>query len=213
MYAGIRRLAWIVLLASPLWGQSGERISSFDSRIAVNADGTLNVRETITVLAQGRKIRHGIYRDFPTKYKDALGNQYDVAFSVIGLERDGSPEPYHTQPLNNGVRTYFGDPKQMLAPGEYTYVFDYSVTRELGFFSDHDELYWNVTGNGWDFRLMPPRQASSCRRTSPALSSTRQRSPACGASAPGTMRRKKMIPAIPHFAPTILAFIRGSRFL
>lgn len=173
MYAGIRRLAWIVLLASPLWGQSGERISSFDSRIAVNADGTLNVRESITVFAKGRKIRHGIYRDFPTKYKDALGNQYDVAFSVIGLERDGSPEPYHTQALNNGVRTYFGDPKQMLAPGEYTYVFDYSVTRELGFFSDHDELYWNVTGNGWDFPIdaatasivLPPNVARAVEQT------------------------------------------------
>lgn len=173
MYAGVRRLAWMVLLASPLWGQSGERIRSFDSRIAVNADGTLNVRESITVSAMGRKIRHGIYRDFPTKYKDALGNGYDVGFSIISLERDGSPEPYHTQPINNGVRTYFGDPRQTLPPGEYTYVFDYSVRRELGFFRDHDELYWNVTGNGWDFPIdaatasvvLPPNVASAVQQT------------------------------------------------
>ena len=23
----------------------------------------------------------------------------------------------------------------------------------MGFFADHDELYWNVTGNGWDFEI------------------------------------------------------------
>jgi uncharacterized membrane protein YgcG len=169
----LRRLAFILLLASPLWGQGGERIRSFDSRITVNSDGTLSVRESITVTAMGRKIRHGIYRDFPTKYKDTLGNLYDVGFSIISLERDGRRELYHKQALSNGVRTYFGSPKEMLSPGEYTYVFEYSVTRELGFFSDHDELYWNVTGNGWDFPinivtasiLLPPHIASAVQQT------------------------------------------------
>ena len=37
----------------------------------------------------------------------------------------------------------------MLDPGEYTYVIRYRTDRQLGFFDDHDELYWNVTGNGW----------------------------------------------------------------
>ena len=31
--------------------------------------------------------------------------------------------------------------------------FTYMVNRELGFFSDYDELYWNVTGNGWKFPI------------------------------------------------------------
>jgi len=173
MHTALRRLGLIVLLAAPLWGQTGERIRSFDSRITVNSDGILSVRETITVTAMGRKIRHGIYRDFPTQYKDALGNRYELGFSIISLERDGSPEPYHTQPLGNGIRTYFGTTREMLSPGDYTYVFDYSVTRGLGFFSDHDELYWNVTGNGWDFPIdtatasivLPPNVASAVQQT------------------------------------------------
>ncbi|HSC44698.1 MAG TPA: DUF2207 domain-containing protein, partial [Candidatus Acidoferrum sp.] len=32
-------------------------------------------------------------------------------------------------------------------------VISYSTNRQLGFFSDHDEMYWNVTGNGWMFTV------------------------------------------------------------
>jgi hypothetical protein len=38
-----------------------------------------------------------------------------------------------------------------LQPGEYTYTLTYRTDRQIGFFDDFDELYWNVTGNGWDF--------------------------------------------------------------
>jgi len=31
--------------------------------------------------------------------------------------------------------------------------FTYRTNRQLGFFRDHDELYWNVTGNGWKFPI------------------------------------------------------------
>ena len=27
----------------------------------------------------------------------------------------------------------------------------YLTTRQLGFFADYDELYWNATGTGWAF--------------------------------------------------------------
>ena len=40
-----------------------------------------------------------------------------------------------------------------LRPGVYTYTIRYRVDRELGFFKDFDELYWNVTGNGWTFAI------------------------------------------------------------
>ncbi|MEM7386252.1 MAG: DUF2207 domain-containing protein [Verrucomicrobiota bacterium] len=37
--------------------------------------------------------------------------------------------------------------------GEYTYLLRYRTTKRLGFFKEHDELYWNVTGNEWDFPI------------------------------------------------------------
>jgi hypothetical protein len=130
-----------------------ERIHSFDSNIAIAPDASMHVAETIRVRAEGINIHHGIYRDFPTDYRDGLGNRVHVEFEPGGLTRDGAPEPFHSEPHDNGVRVYFGSESTELAPGVYTYVFDYRTTRQLGFFADHDELYWNATGNGWDFPI------------------------------------------------------------
>ena len=37
--------------------------------------------------------------------------------------------------------------------GEHTYVYRYDAGRMLGFFDDNDELWWNVTGDDWDFPI------------------------------------------------------------
>ena len=133
--------------------RADERILGFHSDIAVAADASMLVDETIRVRAEGQQIRHGIYRDFPTDYRDRLGNRVHVDFTPLTLTRDGANEPFHTEAQGNGVRVYFGDKNTTLAPGEYTYVLGYKTTRQLGFFDDHDELYWNATGNGWDFAI------------------------------------------------------------
>ncbi|MDR2215157.1 MAG: DUF2207 domain-containing protein [Nevskiaceae bacterium] len=143
----------LALLAWPLAGRADERILSFYSQIEVTADGGMNVTETIRARAEGRNIRHGIYRDFPTDYRDRFGNAVRVAFEPRTLTRDGGAEPFHTERRSNGVRVYFGSEQTTLTPGEYTWSFTYHTNRQLGFFADHDELYWNVTGNGWDFPI------------------------------------------------------------
>ncbi|MCR4326255.1 MAG: DUF2207 domain-containing protein, partial [Candidatus Roizmanbacteria bacterium] len=38
--------------------------------------------------------------------------------------------------------------------GVHTYVITYRVKGALTYFSDHDELYWNVTGNDWDIPIL-----------------------------------------------------------
>ena len=130
-----------------------EKILSFDSDITINKDGSMLVTETIKVQAEGKQIKRGIYRDFPTDYKDRLGNNYKVDLLVLGVERDGQREQYHTKPMSNGVRIYFGSSNVFLGPGVYTYAFKYRTNYQLGFFAEHDELYWNVTGNAWDFSI------------------------------------------------------------
>jgi uncharacterized membrane protein YgcG len=136
--------------ASP---SADEEILDYHSDIRVQQDASLLVRETIRVRSAGVRIRHGIYRDFPTRYKDRLGNRYVVDLQVLGVFRDGQPEAFHLEDQSNGERIYFGDEKVILPPGEYTYALMYTVNREVGFFSDHDELYWNVTGSGWLFSI------------------------------------------------------------
>ena len=38
-------------------------------------------------------------------------------------------------------------------PAQHEYVIRYRTTRQIGFYPDFDELYWNATGNGWDFPI------------------------------------------------------------
>ena len=128
-----------------------ERILHFQSDIVVREDGGLDVTETVRVQSAGNQIRHGIYRDFPTDYRDRLGNRYRVGFDVRGVSRDGLSEPYHLKRLSNGVRIYVGNENRLLTPDIYTYQIVYRTTRQLGFFDQRDELYWNVTGTGWGF--------------------------------------------------------------
>jgi uncharacterized membrane protein YgcG len=130
-----------------------ERILSFHSQITIAADAGMRVEETIRVAAEGNSIRRGIYRDFPTEYTDAYGNAYTVDFKLVEVTRDGSPEPSHTERRSNGVRIYIGAQDRLLPPGEYSYTLVYNTRRQIGFFADHDELYWNVTGNGWVFSI------------------------------------------------------------
>ena len=130
-----------------------EAIELFRSEIEVAPDARVTVRETLRVRAAGTAIRHGIFRDFPTRYRDRFGNRVVVGFDLLDVRRDGRPEEYRLEPIANGVRIRIGRADLELAPGEYTYVLTYQTNRQLGFFSNHDELYWNVTGNDWAFPI------------------------------------------------------------
>jgi uncharacterized membrane protein YgcG len=140
-------------LLLPLAAISDERILSFHSDIVVDQDGWIEVTETISVRAEGDRIRRGIYRDLPTEYFDSLGNRYEVDLQPLAVLRNDRPEPFHARPDRNGVRTYFGQSDRFLDPGMHTYTFRYRASRMLGFFESHDELYWNVTGNDWAFPI------------------------------------------------------------
>lgn len=146
------RLVWLLALL-PAAAIADERILDFRSDIVVMRDGWLQVTEHITVTAEGQRIRRGIYRDFPTTYTDRLGNTYVVDFEPLAVLRDDAREDFHSQKLGNGVRVYFGNESRLLPHGTYTYTFRYRAGRMLGFFADHDELYWNVTGFDWAFPI------------------------------------------------------------
>jgi uncharacterized membrane protein YgcG len=145
-----------VLLVSLLVATSAfadERILSYHADVLVRSDGWVDVTETIAVRAEGRQIRRGIFRDYPTRYEDRFGNNVEVHYEPQSVTRNGSPEAWFSEDYHNGVRTYFGESDRMLQPGEHTYAFRYRAGRMIGFFDDQDELYWNVTGNGWDYPI------------------------------------------------------------
>ena len=148
---GLLTACLLMLIALPVSAE--EYIESFHSEIEVRRNGDLVVTETIVVKAEGNSIRRGIYRDFPTRYQDARGRSLVVGFEILSVKRDGQPEAYHVKSRSNGERVFIGDRNHLLAPGFYEYELSYLTTRQLGFFEDFDELYWNVTGNDWVFKI------------------------------------------------------------
>ncbi|WP_413709064.1 DUF2207 domain-containing protein [Rhizobium sp. Rhizsp82] len=131
-----------------------EIISSFSSDIRLEKSGAMTVAETITVNAEGNRIRRGIFRDFPLTFTDENGRLRSVDFDVVSVTRDGQDEPWKTESITGGIRIYAGSEDVMLSPGRHQYVFTYRTNRQIRYFPDHDELYWNVTGNGWIFPIM-----------------------------------------------------------
>lgn len=142
--------ALLVLCSSP--ARAEERILQFVSDVKVNRDSTLDVTETIDVRAENVSIRHGIYRDFPTRYRTSKG-RVQVGFEFVGATRDGEPEPASVEPVGNGVRIRIGSPDVTVPVGDHRYVIRYRTSRQIGEFDGYDELYWNATGNGWAFPI------------------------------------------------------------
>jgi uncharacterized membrane protein YgcG len=156
---------FVLILVCTFWAASvlpapasaAEEILLFHSDLRVRQDGALDVTEEITVRAEGRSIKHGIFRDFPTKYTDYKGRKIKVGFDLLDAALNGKSVPFRQEPLPNGVRIRLGDGGKTLAPGEYTYSLRYRTTRQIGFFQNHDELYWNVTGTDWAFPIVQAR--------------------------------------------------------
>ncbi len=168
----MRRLLALLLFLFAAAAGAQERIVDFAADIAIGADGVLTVTETIVVQAEGQQIRRGILRDFPTEYRDRAGNRVRVPFDVLAVRRDGAAENHAIESLDNGVRVRIGNANVMLPQGRHTYTITYRTARQLGFFDQHDELYWNVTGNGWTFAIDRARANVTLPRPVPATQLT-----------------------------------------
>jgi hypothetical protein len=149
-------------LAGALVASGEERIEAFDVIIDVQRDGDIEVTETITVTAEGNRIRRGIFRDLPRYFEGSEGLQryeYDVA----RITRNGAYEPYEIEAVDNATRIRIGDADVWLDRGQHTYEIRYEVKNQVRYFDTYDEIYWNVTGSYWEFPIV----AASARVTLP----------------------------------------------
>lgn len=121
-----------------------ERITSFDVTLQVQTDGSLIVTENIALVAEHNQIKRGIYRDIPQTRQNPV--------NPISLTMDGQAHPYFTERNGNALRINFGD-DNYIPLGQHIYSFKYSVARAVGQFKNYDEIYWNITGNYWNFPI------------------------------------------------------------
>jgi uncharacterized membrane protein len=123
------------------------KIQKFSAEIFVQPDAALDVTETIEANFIGAW--NGLYRTIPVEYVTPQGFNYTLfvklesATDAAGhaLKVESSRERHYLKwkiylnDANNAVRTI---------------TLHYRVSNALKFFEDHDELYWNVTGDEWD---------------------------------------------------------------
>jgi uncharacterized membrane protein YgcG len=130
-----------------------EHIRLFHADLKVDISGLLTVTETIEVYAAGNQIKRGIVRSLPLTGTDYRNRRVKNEYDLRSVERDGKPEPFHLEKSAGNLNIYVGDRDITLNPGFYTYKITYTAMGQLGFFEDYDELYWNVNGFGWNFRI------------------------------------------------------------
>ena len=98
-------------------------------------------------------IDHGIYRDFPTRYRIAAARRCGSASRSSAFSATAPTSPGSRSARATASGSMRAMPTPTSPPGEHVYAIRYRTTRQLGFFKDYDELYWNATGNGWVFPI------------------------------------------------------------
>lgn len=149
---------------------NSDRITSFNSTVRIGTNGKLLVQEEISIhngngeansvyangeadVSVNNEIKRGIVRAFPLYYINKYKLFQNTTFDLKEVLRDGKPENYHTEKHQNGILIYTGSRDIFLEKGEYTYSITYETDHQLKSLKDFDELYWNVTGNGWSFKI------------------------------------------------------------
>ncbi|MBI3324347.1 MAG: DUF2207 domain-containing protein [Candidatus Omnitrophica bacterium] len=138
----------LLFLALPPCARAWE-IAEFRASVEVHDDSTASVTETITADFDGEP-RHGLYRDIPIHYTDRAGQHFRLRLRVEGVtDEAGQERRWRLEPAGRYQRIRVGDP-DLTVTGRQVYRIRYAVQRgAIRFFPDHDECYWNLTGNEW----------------------------------------------------------------
>jgi len=138
-------------------------IRDFHTELDVLPDSSLDVTETIR--AQFVGAWNGIYRTIPVEYSGPGGFNYSLLLTGINaVDDDGRGADLRIERRRRGGYLELRIFVPNAADAVRTISLHYRVRNGLRFFEDHDELYWNVTGNGWDV----PIEFASAHITLPA---------------------------------------------
>ena len=159
----MRHCIYLIFLLPLLLQAQSEEFSKFDVSVTLNQDGSLNISEDISVIANGNEIKRGITRALP---RGPIGD--DVAmerfdYDIQSVSRNGSDEDYHTKNEGGSKVVYFGSKNRLLDPGTHRYKFAYTAPKQIYFLENKEEVRWTLAGT--DTRL--PIKAASLTLTVP----------------------------------------------
>lgn len=169
-----------------------ECIEEFHSDIAIDSIGNILVTEHITIVSTLNEFRHGIFRQIPLFYeykgKNILNN-----IKILEVTKDGEavdftvnlPELIYKDINLTNIYLYIlsldqkassamldikiGNGSENINGGINKYKITYSVDKAIRFFDNFDELYWNVTGNYWNFKILKASATIHLPKTSKTI--------------------------------------------
>lgn len=167
-----------------------EKIDSFNTKITASQNGDMTIEENI-IYDFGLSDRHGIFRYIPLVSQ--IGDLYrviDVQF--LEVKRDGKNEKYQVDHQSDQTEVKIGD-KDKTISGPHLYQIKYQVKNGIGSnYSDHDEIYWNITGEGWQ---VPISSVSATITTDFNLTPNQTR---CFTGSPGSTLEYCQIESLPN---------------
>ena len=139
------------ILISPHQIYAQESIKQFDTQIVAHQNGDMTITEKIKY-DFGSDSRHGIFRFVPTFTK--VGELYRVSdIQILSVKRDGQKEKYQASYNADVIEAKIGDPDKTIR-SEHDYEIIYQVKNGIASnYEDHDEIYWDITGNEWDIPI------------------------------------------------------------
>jgi uncharacterized membrane protein len=145
-----RRLLSLTLVLLAAVTVSADRtlvIERFEASIDVSRDGSIAVEETIVPRFTGSW--NGIFRTIPVEYRTPQGLNYTLRLDVESVtDAEGQKLKYETSRERHYRKLKIWVPGAVDATR--TVKLQYRVSNALRFFDEHDELYWNVTGDEWE---------------------------------------------------------------
>ncbi|HEX9216228.1 MAG TPA: LemA family protein [Gemmatimonadales bacterium] len=148
-------LLLLALSATSLSAQRSYSIERFDARVRVNRDASIDVTESITARFVGSW--NGLYRTIPVKYRTPQGLNWTLGVSLQSAQDDAGRN-LRTETSRQGAYIKYKVWIPGAANADRTLVLRYHATNGLRFFDEHDELYWNITGDEWE---VPIRAATA----------------------------------------------------
>lgn len=127
--------------------EEGWLIRSFEASFTVSQDGSLLVTEDIQVDFLDLP-SHGIFREIPVEYRYSERYNRLISLTEISVEGAAGPMPVSVSRQGANLQLKIGDPGRLVT-GVQLYRIRYRAHGALNAFENHDELYWNVTGNQW----------------------------------------------------------------
>lgn len=149
-------LLLVSLLTALNLGAQRETIKDFAAEMEVRSDGSIEVIETIKVVATGDIIKRGITRAITRRpIDDGSKNRFD--YELVSATRNGVEIKPFRDNSKNLTTFYLGSKSETILPGEYTFVFTYRSEDQVYFLENIDEIRWHLIDTD---NQLPIEQAS-----------------------------------------------------